>query len=182
MNGRWLLHLARKCIAPTPSAARPSNMFTLQPETLNQIYAHARADFPEECCGVILHADEDRQEFVRQCRNIQNALHEEDPGNYPRDARTAYIMHPEDLGAVHKEAETRQRPIKAFYHSHPNHKAYFSEKDKADAFIKEWDMPAYPGATYVVISVYGSDIRDVKAFSWDETAADFIEVPVQESP
>lgn len=155
-------------------------MLNLQPETLEQMYAHARSDFPEECCGVILH-DADRQEFVRRCRNIQNARHQQDPGTYPRDARTAYLMHPDDLLAVHKEAETQHRPIKAFYHSHPNHKAYFSEKDKADAFLKEWDMPAYPGAAYVVISVYGSEIRDVKAFSWDETDADFIEVPVQKT-
>lgn len=154
-----------------------TNMLTLQPKTLEQIYAHARSEFPEECCGVIL-SSEDGQEFVRQCRNIQNERHQQEPHNYPRDARTAYLMHPADLVAVHKEAETQHRPIKAFYHSHPNHNAYFSEKDKADAFLKEWNMPAYPGAAYVVISVYGTEIRDVKAFAWDETAADFIEVPM----
>lgn len=148
------------------------SMLTLQSETLSQICDHAKLEFPDECCGVILGAD--AQEFVRKCRNIQNALHQEDPDTYPRDARTAYVIHPDDLIAVHKEADTQQWQIKAFYHSHPNHEAYFSEKDKADATV--WDEPAYPGTTYLVISVYDTEIRAVKAFAWDDTARDFIEV------
>ena len=163
-------------------------MVTLQPETLNQMYAHAKSDFPDECCGVILHVD--AQEFVRPCRNVQNQLHREDPVAYPRDARTAYLIHPDDLMAVHKEAETQHRPIKAFYHSHPNHEAYFSEKDKSDAMA--WGEPIYPDVAYLVISIYrearkpklamkkhDTEIRVVKAYAWDETTTDFIEVPMQ---
>lgn len=163
-------------------------MVTLQPETLNQMYAHAKSDFPDECCGIILHAD--AQEFVRPCRNVQNQLHRDDPVAYPRDAGTAYLIHPDDLIAAHKEAETQHRPIKAFYHSHPNHEAYFSEKDKNDAMA--WGEPIYPDVAYLVISIYGeacesklamekhdTEIRVVKAYTWDETATDFIEVPMQ---
>ena len=151
-------------------------MLTFQPETLNHIFEHATSEFPEECCGVILGTD--TQDFVRKCRNIQNALHQEDPDTYPRDARTAYVMHPDDLIAVHKEADTQQWQIKAFYHSHPNHEAYFSEKDKADAMM--WDEPTYPGTTYLVISVYDAEIRAVKGFAWDETSKHFVEVPLRD--
>ncbi len=150
-------------------------MVTLLPKTLNEICAHAKQEFPNECCGVILHTE--TQEFVRPCRNIQNEMHQDDPKTYPRDARTAYLMHPDDLIAIHKEAETEQKPIKAFYHSHPNHEAYFSEKDKSDAII--WDEPAYPGVAYLVISIYENTVRVVKAFVWDEIKSDFIEVPIQ---
>jgi proteasome lid subunit RPN8/RPN11 len=153
-------------------------MVTLQPKTFNEICAHAKAQFPEECCGVILQAG--TREFVRPCRNIQNQMHRDDPDAYPRDARTAYLMHPDDLISVHKEVETQHRPIKAFYHSHPNHEAYFSEKDKSDAMV--WGEPAYPGATYLVISIYEDTIRVVKAFEWDEVKSDFVEVPVQTTP
>ena len=153
-------------------------MVTLLPKTFNEICAHAKAQFPEECCGVILQAD--TQEFVRPCRNIQNEMHRDDPTAYPRDARTAYIMHPDDLISVHKEVETQHRPIKAFYHSHPNHEAYFSEKDKSDAMV--WGEPAYPGVVYLVISIYEDTIRIVKAYAWDEVKSDFIEVVVQKAP
>ena len=153
-------------------------MVTLLSTTFNEICKHALSEFPEECCGVILHSD--TQEYVRPCRNIQNQMHREDPDTYPRDARTAYLIHPDDLIAIHKEVETQHRSIKAFYHSHPNHDAYFSEKDKSDAMM--WGEPTYPGVAYLVISIIQDTIRVVKAFSWDEDSTDFINVPVQTNP
>ena len=107
------------------------------------------------------------------------------------DARTAYLIDPNDLIRVHKEAKTKDRPIKAFYHSHPNHDAYFSEKDKTDATA--WDEPVYPGAAYIVVSVYGPleewairkqcdaayvAVKMTKTFAWNEADADFVEVPI----
>lgn len=153
-------------------------MFTILPTTLNEMCSHAKSVFPDECCGIILHNG--KQEYVRQCRNIQNDLHKNDPVAYPRDAKTAYVMHPDDLMTIHKESETENLPIKAFYHSHPNHEAYFSEKDKSDAMM--WGEPVYPGVAYLVISVFDDTIRVVKAFSWDEVETDFIEVPFQLLP
>lgn len=153
-------------------------MVELLKKTMDAICEHAKADFPEECCGVILRTD--TQEFVRPCRNIQNQMHKDDPGTYPRDARTAYIMHPDDLIKIHNESDKQNRPIKAFYHSHPNHEAYFSVKDKSDAMV--WGEPAYPGVAYIVISIYEDTIRIVKAFAWDEDTSDFIEVPVKTDP
>ena len=85
-------------------------------------------------------------------------------------------MAPNDLIKIHKEAETENRPIKAFYHSHPNHDAYFSEKDKADATA--WDEPMYPDAAYVVVSIYDEEIRTARAYAWSDVAGDFVEVPM----
>ena len=166
---------------------KETEVLELQTETLDQIYAHAKVEFPDECCGIIL--SDGTREFVRECRNIQNERHAEDPDTYPRDARTAYLIDPNDLIRVHKEAETQNRPIKALYHSHPNHDAYFSDKDKADATA--WDEPVYPGAAYIVISVYNwrrfylwllgklGLVKTTKAFGWNETDMDFEEVPIE---
>lgn len=149
-------------------------MITLLQKTLDEICEHAREEFPDECCGVILSTD--LQEFVRPCRNIQNQMHQDDPDTYPRDARTAYIMHPDDLIKIHNESDKQNRPIKAFYHSHPNHEAYFSDKDKSDAMV--WGEPAYPGVVYIVISIYEDTIRSVKAFGWYEDTSDYSEETV----
>lgn len=149
-------------------------MITLLKKTLEEICEHAKEVYPEECCGVILSTD--TQEFVKKCRNIQNQMHKDDPDTYPRDARTAYIMHPDDLIKVHNESDIQNRPIKAFYHSHPNHEAYFSEKDKTDAMV--WGEPAYPGVVYIVISIYEDTIRTIKAFDWDENTSDYLEETV----
>lgn len=153
-------------------------MITLLNQTMDKICEHAKETFPEECCGAILSSDS--QEHVRPCRNIQNQMHKDDPDTYPRDARTAYIMHPDDLIEIHNEANAEDRPIKAFYHSHPNHEAYFSEKDQSDAIV--WGEPAYPGVAYIVISIFEDTIRIVKAFSWDEETSSFIEVQVETEP
>ena len=150
-------------------------MLKLRAETRDQIYAHAIADFPNECCGAIL--TDGVQEFVRRCKNIQNERHAEDPETYPRDARTAYLMAPDDLIKIHREVESEGRQIKAFYHSHPNEDAYFSEKDKADA-TQPWGLPNYPDTAYVVISLYDRQINVARAYSWDDASEDFVELPV----
>ena len=146
-------------------------MITLRPETLNQICEHAKSEFPDECCGAIL--SDGVQESVWKCRNIQNKLHREDPDTYPRDARTAYVIHPDDLFAVTKASETQQ--IKAFYHSHPNHEAYFSEKDKARCRRCGMNRPIRGRPTWLSLST-GPRVPAVKAFAWDETSRDFVEV------
>ena len=150
-------------------------MLELRRDTEKQIHTHAMKEFPNECCGAIL-TDGD-QEFVRPCTNIQNERHAEDPETYPRDARTAYLMAPDDLIKIHREVDTEGRQIKAFYHSHPNEDAYFSVKDKSDA-TEPWGIPNYPDTAYVVISLYDRQINAAKAFSWDETTEEFVEVPI----
>ena len=135
----------------------------------------ALAAYPEESCGIIL-ADGDR-ELVRPVPNIQNRLHAEDPVKHPRDARIAYFMEPKALFVVLDESEKQRRPVRVFYHSHPEHDAYFSSEDRERALA--WDEPAYPGAAYVVVSVYGGAIKDRRAYAWDESARDFAEVPLE---
>ena len=157
-------------------------LLKLNTEILKQISGHAKSDFPEECCGIILSDGE--QDFLRQCRNVQNQLHMEDPSAYPRDARTAYQIDPKELLEICKESEAKNRPIKAFYHSHPNHHAYFSEKDKADATV--WDEPLYPDASYIVIPVCGDDsevqiLESMRVYTWDLNVGDYLESEIDSS-
>ncbi|RMF89770.1 MAG: M67 family peptidase [Nitrospinota bacterium] len=146
---------------------------------LRDIYAHARACFPEECCGLIFGpAGEDigLVDQVKPITNIQNRLHQTDPAQYPRDARQAYYMAPEEMLAAFREAEEKGMVIKAFFHSHPNEKAYFSQEDTARALV--WDEPAYPDATYLIVSIYPERIAEVKGFRWSPEERRFTEVPV----
>ena len=142
-------------------------MLELQRDTIKQIYIHAIEEFPNECCGVIL--TDGVQEFVRRCKNIQNERHAEDPETYPRDARTAYLMDPDDLIKIHREVDTEGKRIKAFYHSHPNEDAYFSEKDRVDA-LEPWGEPNHSDIPYVVISLFNQQRDSTRvnccAYSW----------------
>lgn len=139
------------------------------------ISAHALETYPEECCGVIL-SDGARDE-VRALANIQNTLHEKDPETFPRDARTAYTMDHRALDAVLAEAERRGLRVKAFYHSHPDHEAYFSEEDRA--FATPFGEPTFPDAAQVVISVMRGTLAAVAVFMWDAAAEDFARVEIE---
>ncbi len=55
-----------------------------EPEVL--IRAQAIAEYPGECCGVVM--DKPGERLLLACRNIQDELHAKDPERHPRDSRT----------------------------------------------------------------------------------------------
>jgi len=146
----------------------------LQKQAVEEIDRHAERAYPRECCGVVLSVANADQ--VRPITNIQDRLHTEDPIQNPRDATIAYYMDPQELYAVLRESEDLAHPIRVFYHSHPDHGAYFSAEDEARAMA--WDEPAYPGAYYLVVSVAKGSVKDRLAVAWDATNRKFAPVDV----
>ena len=57
------------------------------------------------------------------------------------------------------------------YHSHIDAGAYFSPTDRHNALVN--GEPAYPDATYVVLSVLERRLDDVGVFRWDPRMAAF---------
>ena len=152
-------------------------MIEIETSALDAMHAHAVEGFPEEVCGVLFAAPEGQ--VVRRMTNVQNALHAADPVANPRDARTAYQFDGAELLDVTRQGDEPGWRIVLFYHSHPQHGAYFSDTDKSRAlFGGEVELgPAFPGVAYLVISVYDRVVRDRKTFAWDEAAEDFVETP-----
>ncbi len=114
---------------------------------------------------------------VERLQNIQNQLHALDPQTYPRTALIAYAMNFKELEAVVDAAHEHGAKLKAFYHSHPNHDAYFSEEDKA--FASPFGEPTFPCAAQIVISIYDRVVKDICAFVWSEEKKDFVAVSLQ---
>jgi proteasome lid subunit RPN8/RPN11 len=145
----------------------------LSPAALEEIYAHARRDYPSECCGIVFgpkaEAIADR---VKACRNIQDQLHAEDPVLHPRTSRIAYNLEPAEIFALEKSLRG-ETPAKIVYHSHIDVGAYFSETDQAAA--RFGDEPAYP-VEYVVVDVKKDGTHGARQFAWDEAAATYVEV------
>jgi len=146
-------------------------------EVLQAISIHAVETFPEECCGIILNDGESDQ--LRRCTNIQNQLHARDPETYPRDATIAYTIDPKELASTLGEVDSGKAKIKAFYHSHPNHEAYFSEEDRA--FATPFGEPTFPESAQIVISIYDRAVRRIAAYVWSGEKKDFVEIPVKQS-
>lgn len=139
---------------------------------------HALETYPEECCGIVLSAG--GHDEVRPLANIQNALHERDPETFPRDARTAYTMDHRALDALLAEADRRGLRIKAFYHSHPDHDAYFSAEDRA--FATPFGEPTFPDAAQVVISVMRGTVANVGVYVWSAATQDFVGGAIDKVP
>ncbi|MGH7828172.1 MAG: Mov34/MPN/PAD-1 family protein [Candidatus Binatia bacterium] len=140
-----------------------------------EISRHAEEAFPEECCGVVL--SNGTSDHVQPLKNIQNQLHAVDPQTYPRTAAIAYAMDPQELDGVIREAESKGAKLIAFYHSHPEHAAYFSDEDKA--FASPFGEPTFPGTAQIVVSIYSRTVKRIAAFAWSDDTRDFVEIPVE---
>ncbi len=149
-------------------------------QLLEQMASHAIASYPHECCGMGFGpvGQPDRVTDRAPIENIQGALHAQDPGRYTRDARTAYTMDAGQQSKVQLEAESRGLELRVFYHSHPDHGAYFSGEDRALA--APWEEPLFPGVAYVVLSVVSGRIAEANAFVWSDGAGDFAREPLEE--
>jgi adenylyltransferase/sulfurtransferase len=146
---------------------------TLTPEALVAMYAHARRDYPKECCGIVYGPKgEPAADNAVACANIQDRLHAEDPVRFDRDAKTAYNLDAPDLFKLQKSLRG-DTPAKIIYHSHVDVGAYFSPTDQAAALFD--GEPSYP-VEYVVIDVRADGAKAAVQFAWSAEARSFVEV------
>ena len=150
---------------------------SLSEKALEEIAQHAQETFPEECCGVIF--NDGAADRVHRLKNIQNQLHALDSQTYPRTAAIAYQMDYKELELVIDEAKRSGARLKAFYHSHPNHDAYFSNEDKA--FASPFGEPTFPGTAQLVIAIYDRVVKEMCAFAWSDQEQDFIKVTLSKT-
>jgi len=146
----------------------------LSQNALEEVQRHARESFPEECCGVVFSDAKGASDRVYRLKNIQNKLHQLDPLTYPRTAAIAYAMDPQELDAIIQEEQAMGATLKAFYHSHPDHEAYFSDEDKV--FACPFGEPTFPGTAQIVISIYDRVVKRIAAFAWSIERKNFIEI------
>lgn len=127
------------------------------PEPLRaQLYAQARAAFPEEACGYLTGPrDGDRVAAVVPCRNAQT------DGEHPiapdRGADTGFVIAGTELLAFARTFDSAA-PARIVYHSHTNGRAYLSEVDRRVAIGS-----GYP-VQHLVIGVTAAGITEVAQF------------------
>jgi proteasome lid subunit RPN8/RPN11 len=134
---------------------------------VDEVQRQAVASYPDECCGLLLAKDE--REVVRAVpmENIQNRLHALDPETHPRTGRNGFHM---DALRVWREvdaAAARGERLLAFYHSHIDCGAYFSQEDRDMAAPPPDRVPTYPGIWHVVVACWADGPREARAFRWD---------------
>lgn len=140
--------------------------------------AHAEQAYPAECCGLLLiPSSGDGPGVYRRCDNTQATDPALDPSGQARGSETAFHLDGREV----VRAEREGYDIRGIIHSHPDHDAYFSGMDREVATWRLGDdlppEPAYPGVSYLVISVRKGAAGDQRWFAWNDRDADFAEVP-----
>jgi proteasome lid subunit RPN8/RPN11 len=111
-------------------------------ELLDEIVAHALADAPDECCGMIASRDGTAVAVHR----AENAAHS--PLRYEIDGPEQY--------RIQMEIDDADLDLGAIYHSHTRSAPYPSQTDINLAF--------YPDALYVIVGVAGAE-PEVRAYT-----------------
>jgi proteasome lid subunit RPN8/RPN11 len=126
-------------------------MFTLEitPGDLQAAQDHAAASYPEECCGFLIGRFHAATELTAVLR-VLPVSNERQESRHNR-----YLISPETVLAASKEARALGLDVVGYYHSHPDHPAKPSEFDRDHA---------WPGLSYVIVSVEGGTVADTR--SW----------------
>jgi [CysO sulfur-carrier protein]-S-L-cysteine hydrolase len=115
----------------------------LSRELYERVIAHARAEFPNEACGVVA----GQVGTALEIYEMQNA--EASPVAYRFDER-------EQL-RVFNDVERKGWEILAFFHSHTHTEAYPSPTDRGQAHwtdpVTLEEVPAYPQTRYLILSL-----------------------------
>jgi [CysO sulfur-carrier protein]-S-L-cysteine hydrolase len=111
-------------------------------QLLEEIVAHARADAPNECCGMISSRDGEAV-AVHRTRNIHASP-------------TRYELDPKEQLQVLNEIDDAGHELGAIYHSHPRTEP---EPSPTDVNLARW----WPEPLYLIVGLKG-DEPDVRAW------------------
>ena len=120
-----------------------------------RIKEHARQTYPYECCGILLGRVESSPltphpsplKVVTDIKALDN-VHEE--GHERR-----YLISPQQMFEVQRDARARKLDILGVYHSHPDHPNRYSEYDRSHA---------WPWYSYIIVSVRKGEPKQMRCW------------------
>ena len=129
-------------------------MFRLSKQHADEMIAHAKADAPNECCGILAGVDGE----VKQIYRARNS--EASPVKYNIDSK--------DQFRIQKEMEANGWDYLGLYHSHTFSEAYPSPTDVRLATYKDEatgeKQTIWPGVLYFLVSLREPDNPEIRAF------------------
>jgi proteasome lid subunit RPN8/RPN11 len=132
-------------------------MIRVASEPWQEMIAHARSTYPNECCGAMLGKIDGADKDVLMAMRLENSS--------AGSQAARYDIRPEDLLAADQEARRQGLDLIGIYHSHPDCAAYFSETDLKNSC---------PWYSFIVLSIQKGEFDH--ANSWlpnaEQTAAE----------
>jgi proteasome lid subunit RPN8/RPN11 len=134
----------------------------ISPQDLETMGRHGEASYPEECCGFLIGRAGEEETVVERVLSVDNER---------QDSRhNRFLIHPETVLAAHKEARAAGLDVVGYYHSHPDHPARPSEFDREHA---------WPGLSYVIVSVAGGKVAEARSWRLSDDRERFEEEVVE---
>jgi proteasome lid subunit RPN8/RPN11 len=134
------------------------NRIVITPQDLQAIGRHGESTFPEECCGFLIGQARAETTVVERVLPVDNER---------QDSRhNRYVIEPETVLAAHKEARAAGADVVGYYHSHPDHPSRPSDFDREHA---------WPGLSYLIVSVMRGQVADARSWRLADDRARFDE-------
>jgi proteasome lid subunit RPN8/RPN11 len=135
----------------------------LTPDQRTTIERHLQAGYPEEACGILLgRAEAAGETVVERVLPLANER--------PDSRHNRYLIAPEAVLAAHREARAASLDVVGYFHSHPDCPAVPSTFDREHA---------WPGLSYVIVSVVGGEAVSLCSWRLAEDREQFVEERVE---
>ena len=137
-------------------------MLTVSQTHFSEIKAHAKACYPEECCGALLGHFQDGKKRVVKTDPIDNTS--------PENRRRRFVITPDEYRRVDALAKASGLELLGFYHSHPDHPAKPSQTDLTYA---------WPVFSYIILSIEKNVPKTMRSFILDLDTNEFTDEDMQ---
>ena len=145
-----------------PGFGADMTSFYITQKIVNNFISHGEKDYPYECCGFILGKFKGDESFVVEYLPASNVKE----GNRKR----RFLIDPLAYQKAEDEADELELSVISIVHSHPDH------PDKPSDFDRDH---AWPGFSYIIISVQNGKAVSYRSWKLNENREFFIEETIK---
>ena len=135
-------------------------MLILSPTTLEAIHEQGRASYPDECCGLLIGRFEPERRVALQAWPVPNEWTAEvrlTDDEHNHSLRDRFYIPPRGYLQAQRAAAKQDLEIVGCYHTHPDDRAWPSERDRVGAA----GVGGGPHFSFVVVSVFNGTPADI---------------------
>jgi proteasome lid subunit RPN8/RPN11 len=141
----------------------PSTPLMLSAELRKQIEDEGVAAYPNECCGILIGGDKERE--VERIVAMANAFD-------PQERYHRFSIDPLLLASAEESAAAEGKAVIGFYHSHPDHPARPSEYDRTH-------VPPWNFYSHVIVAIEKKRPAAMTCWVFNEATEQFDEQAIR---
>jgi proteasome lid subunit RPN8/RPN11 len=148
-------------------------MITLSETARESIAKHAQSSYPNECVGLLIGRIEGNQKTVEDVYAAQNDW-SADVGltnaEHEHSLRDRFYLDPREYMRADRAARAKDLDVIGCYHSHPDHPAIPSERDRVGA----QGVGGGPSFSFLIQSVRGGQAAELTSWLLTEDGERFV--------